>query len=157
VKCSPRKPTRSCRKKIGPGETILIHTMTQIMSGNQIGRLSKTQVMSRGYFQKGRSVARAISLLPGVCGSFPPEHIGLSQRSVLLVDCGDVSVTPVGGIDSAQRAGSRENISCGYVTRLGLLSIGLLPLVHIDGLVKHYKSASSRRLPTTIIIPIFAS
>ena len=49
----PRWPTRSCRKRIGPGDASLIQSATSITTGKQKGRLRKMQVISRTRFHWG--------------------------------------------------------------------------------------------------------
>src|ERR1700693_673520 len=72
-----RYPTRSCRKKIGPGDTSLIHIARKNMRGSQKGRVSKMQAMSRTRFQDGTSEEdiaafplskRVVRLLSGEAG-----------------------------------------------------------------------------------------
>src|SRR5438477_13132673 len=57
LKRRPKNPTRSCLKRTGPGEMILIQTEIKPMTGNKTGDASKMQTRSRPRFQGGMGAA----------------------------------------------------------------------------------------------------
>jgi hypothetical protein len=58
LKRLPRKPTRSCKKRIGPGEASLIHIASKIKIGSQKGMLIKINAVSKMRFHSGMIVKR---------------------------------------------------------------------------------------------------
>ena len=55
-------PTRDCRKKIGPGETILINAPIMISKGRRVGNARMMQPISRNRLASG-TVVRPVSIV----------------------------------------------------------------------------------------------
>src|SRR5258708_39962448 len=125
MKRLPRYPTRSCRKKIGPGEAILIHRVIKITMGNQRGKLSKMQITSSTRFQRGLPATWAISFPGDGCGSFPPADTGGSQSGAPFGNRKANANASFGGTESRHTRGLRERNFCPtvWVGHIYILSI----------------------------------
>jgi hypothetical protein len=109
MKRLPRYPIRSCRKKIGPGEAILIQRVTTIKTGNQKGRLSTIQRKSRIRFQKGLPATLEVVSSGGDCGTFSAAEDDGSQCDVPLGNRSAKAIASSGVTESQDIRGLREN------------------------------------------------
>lgn len=81
-KCLPARPTRSCRKKIGPGEASRVTIVSKIISGNQIGNASRMHVMSKANFQ-----SRLICSRPWYASALPTMQPAPAHRRCQKFPC----------------------------------------------------------------------